>query len=179
MPGNAILYRMDSGYAGAVGRVHDATVEAQLISPTPGQAPTAYGMGVVIDAVTGGIRVPTAADPAAPTGIAYGLYVRPWPTQDMGAVGNPMSVPRGSATPPSAGITHGVLKRGYMTVLLTGAVAAVKGAPVYVWKAAAAGGQVPGSITADGSTPGNVMLLPGYFMGPADPNGITEVAVNI
>jgi len=167
----AFVYRMDTGYPGITNRQHDCTVEAQVISSV--SPPPEYGIGVVIDAATGQIRAPVAGDPPAPGGMVYGLYVKPYPTQ-----GSTFNDPLGAASPPVAGIGN-VLKRGYMTVKLRGAAAAVKNGPVYIWKAPAGGGQIPGGITADGSTPANVMVLPGYFMGPADANGITEVALNI
>lgn len=165
----AFVYRMDTGYPGITNRQHDCTVEAQVISSVA--PPPEYGLGLVIDGATGQIRVPAAGDTQMTP--VYGLYVKPYPTQ-----GSTFNDPLGAASPPIAGIGN-VLKRGYMTVKLRGATPAVKGAPVFIWKAAAGGGQVPGGVTADGTTAASVMTLPGYFMGPADANGITEVALNI
>ena len=167
----AFTFRMPAGIPGAVNRVNDATVEAQVLSAT--NYPTTYGVGLAMDAATGTVRLPAAADTAI-----YGLYVRPYPThssQDPLGVSTP-------PTPPVAGAfgtpVANVLRRGYMTVQLMGATPAVKGAQAYVWIAAAAGGQVPGGITAV-NTAGSSLPLPGVFMGPADPTGNTEVALNI
>jgi len=168
----SFLYRIDVGFPGTPNRMHAYDAEAQHIMA--GSAPTFYGGGVVMD-VTGKIRPPVAGDPPAPGGFVYGMYVRTYPTH--GPVG--VSDPLGTDTPPTSGIAS-VMTRGYMTVLLRGATPAVKGAPAYIWKAAAAGGQVPGGVTADGSTPANVMAIRnGYFTGPADAKGITEIAFNI
>jgi hypothetical protein len=164
----AYPYRMDVGFMGGPNRAHDSTIEVQQIDPSA--PPTAFGVGVVIDATTGGIRLPASGDTAI-----YGLYVRPFPT-----VGGPVSNdPLYTSTPPTQGQGN-VMKRGYMTVQLNGAVAATKDAPVYVWKAAAGSGQVPGGITADGSVPADVIQLPSsYFTGPADAKNMTEIAYNI
>lgn len=170
----AFTFNMPTGIPGVVNRIQSAHVEAQLASTAAGTFPTSFGMGLVMDATTGMVRLPVAGDAPAPGGLAYGLLVRPYPTHGPAQINEPL----GGGTPLPSGICN-VLKRGYMTVLLRGAVAAVRGAPVYVWKAAAAGGQVPGGITADGTTPASVMLLPGYFLGAADASGITEIALNI
>jgi hypothetical protein len=168
----AFQFRMDVGYPGATNRNHDATVEAQLINSTT--PPTAYGIGVAMDAATGSIRPPVTADTAI-----YGLYVRPWPTQGFGVPPGSLNDPLGAATPPVSGIGN-VLKRGYMTVKLQSTAAAVKGAPVQIWTGAAAGPHVPGGINADAAAAGSNVTLPNsYFMGAADANGITEIAVNI
>ena len=174
----AITYRMDVGFAGTTNRQHDSTVLAEHINKT--NPPLAYGIGVVIDPATGTIRPPVPGDPnmaSTPPGMAYGLYVRPYVTQG-GSFNVPVNDPLGVSTPPREGIGN-VLRRGFMTVQLHGAAPAVKGARAYVWTAAAAGGQVPGGVTADGSVPGSVMALPGFFQGPADTKGIVEVQLNL
>ena len=174
----AIAYRMDVGFAGTTNRQHDSTVVTETIDAA--NPPRAYGIGVVIDPATGTIRPPVPSDAtmaSTPPGAAYGLYVRPWVTQG-GGVTTPVNDPLYVSTPPNSG--HGnVLRRGFMTVLLHGATPAVKGARAYVWAAAAAGQQVPGGVTADGSVPGSVMALPGIFMGAADAKGIVEVQLNL
>ena len=166
----AFLLRMGAGINGTPNRAHTNDTEAQYLLP-PG--PTFYGCGLVMDA-TGKVRPPVAGDPPATGpnagGVVYGLYVRPYVTNSNQAALGVDSPPQGTLLEPAS-----VMIRGYMSVILRGAVAAVKGAPVYCWKAAAAGGQVPGGITADGTTLASVMAVRGYFMGPADANGITEI----
>lgn len=161
----AFTYAMPAGIAGTVNRAHDATVVAEIIDAAA--PPTQYGTAVVMDAATGTVRAPTATDlgPAM-----YGLYVRPYPTQSS-------QDPLGTSTPPPTGKAN-VLKRGFMSVLLRGATAAAKGAPVEVWIGAAGGGQIPGGITAV-SGANSVALPNAYFMGPADAGGFTEVAYNL
>jgi hypothetical protein len=162
----AFQYAMPAGIPGTVNRVHDATVVAEILNPTT--PPTQYGTAVVMDAATGTIRVPIAADT-----VFDGLYSRPYPTQSS-------QDPLGTSTPPTyvQQPIGNVLRRGFMSVLLRGATAAAKGAPVYVWTAAAAGGQIPGGITAVSGASSAVM--PGaFFRGPADPGGFTEVEYNL
>lgn len=164
----AFLYRMDTGYPGCVNRAEIATVEAGTINTsTP---PTAYGIGVVND--PNGIRPPTAADT-----VVSGIFVRPYPLQpNTGGI----SLPLGTAgVPPTVG-NGDVLRRGYIIVKMQSTAAAVKGAPVAVWIGAAAGPHVPGGVNADAAAAGSNVALPNsYFMGPADTNGIVEIAVNI
>lgn len=163
----AFLYRMDTGYPGCVNRAEVATVEAGTINNTT--PPTAYGIGVVND--PNGIRPPVTADT-----IVSGIFVRPYPTQpNTGG----MNYPFGSITPPTVG-NGDVLRRGYIIVKLQSTAAAVKGAAVQVWTGAAAGPHVPGGINADAAAAGSNVTVPNsYFMGPADANGIVEIAVNI
>jgi len=176
----AFLLRMGAGINGTPDRAHTNDTEAQFILPTG--APTFYGAGLVMDS-TGKVRVPVTGDAPATGpgagGMVYGLFIRPYVT-------NSNQAGLGVDIPPVGGAgvlmePANVMVRGYMSVLLRGAVAATKGAPVYVWKAAAAGGQVPGGITADGTTLASVMACPGrsYFVGPADANGITQIAFGI
>ena len=153
----AFQFRMPAGIPGAVNRVHDATVEAQIIDES--NPPLAYGTGIVIDETTGKVRPPATGD------TIYGVYVRPYPTQSS-------QDPLGTDTPPKIGEAN-VLVRGYMTVLLRGADPAVKGAKAYVQST----GATIGGVTAEEDMP-----FPGvgaYFMGPADADGFTEIAVNI
>lgn len=74
-----------------------------------------------------------------------------------------------------------VLKRGYMICRLQ-AGGAVKGAPVGVGIGGAVAPDIPGGITA--TPPGATVVALGnptttYFMGPADAQGLVEVAYNI
>jgi hypothetical protein len=160
---------MDTGYPGAVNRLHDATVQPEVLNTaTP---PLGYGTMLVMDAPTGTLRPPVAADTAA---VFAGLYVRPYPRQSNLSTNDPL----GTSTPPSTGIGD-VLKRGYMTVRLNSASpAVVKGQPVGVFIGAATAGNPAGGVT--GAAPGaTVLAVNGTFMGPADANGMTEVAYNL
>jgi hypothetical protein len=170
---------MPAGIEGASNRQQASTVERQQYHTT--LAPTRYGVGVVMDAATGTVRVPNATDTGASI---YGLLVRPYPT-----TGGVASDPLGTGTVNPASGEANVMKRGYMTVRLYGAVAAVKGGPVNIGLGNAVGpGDVPGGITGTAPAAGIAAVLPGaYFMGPAytDPNpinagaAIVEIAYNI
>lgn len=164
----AFTYAMPAGIPGTVNRTAEATVVAEILSPT--SPPTQYGTAVVLDATTSLVRAPATADLSA---VVYGLYVRPYPTQSG-------QDPLGTSTPPTSGSAN-VLKRGYMSVLLRGATAVTqKGTPANVWTGAPAGGQIPGGITAVAPAAGSCVALPGaYFMGPADAGGFTEIAFNL
>jgi hypothetical protein len=73
-----------------------------------------------------------------------------------------------------------VLKRGYMIVKLNAASpAVVKGQPVGVFIGAATAGNPAGGVT--GAAPGATVLAVAnsQFMGPADANGMTEIAYNL
>lgn len=165
----AFLYRMDVGYPGAVNRMHDATVQAELLNPTT--PPLGYGTMLVMDAATGTVRPPLAADTVA---TFSGFYVRPYPRQSNLNINDPL----GQATPPSTGIGD-VLKRGFMTVKLNAASpAVVKGQPIGVFIGAPTAGNPAGGVT--GAAPGaTVLAIPGTFTGPADANGMTEIAYNL
>jgi hypothetical protein len=169
----AYLLNMPSGFPGVPTRVEHMTSEAQQIDAAA--PPTAYGTAVVMDAATGTVRPPVAADVAG----FYGLYIRPYPTQGFGVPPGSLNDPIGGGTPPVVG-TANVMRRGYMICQLGGAAPAVKNAPVNVWTGAAGGGQVPGNVTAVAPAAGTVVALPNaVFMSAADANGLVEVAYNI
>lgn len=171
MSGTAILYRMPAGIAGVVSRPDQSTMEAVTITPygTTG-APPAFGLGCIIDATTGQLRVLASGDSTC-----YGFLAKPFP-----AIGgnDAASQGLGQAVPPAAG-NVAVLVRGYMTVKLAGATAAVKGAAVYVWKAATSGANINSQVVAADPTTNGFVLPRTYFMGPADANGNVEIGFNI
>ena len=166
----AFLYRMDVGYPGAVNRMQGAKVQAELLNPTT--PPLGYGTMLVMDPTTGTVRPPVGTDTAA---VFTGFYVRPYPRQSNLNINDPL----GQATPPSTGIGD-VLKSGHMIVKLNAASpAVVKGQSVGVFIGTASAGNPAGGVT--GAAPGaTVLALPNStFMGPADANGMTEIAYNL
>lgn len=165
----AYTFRMPAGIPGDVNRAEAAIIEPQVITPaaTSG-APGAFGIGVVIDATSHQVRAVGSSDTAI-----YGFLVRPYPTQDYSGINPPL----GTSVPPTQGACD-VLVRGYMSVLLGGSAAAVKAAPVYLWVAASSGQHVQGQVEA-AATSGSTIELNAYFTGPADANGITEIAWNM
>lgn len=164
------LYRMPAGIPGEPNRAQQFTIEPGSVTPfgTAG-APAAYGVPMVIDATSGNIgnyRTLKSGDTKVD-----GLLVRPYPTQSS-------QDPLGTSTPPASGQID-IMKRGYMTVLLSGSGAAAKGAPVYVWTAAASGTHIVGGFEATDPSTSGFAVTGAYFMGPADANGNVEIAFNI
>lgn len=174
---NSFAYRMPSGIPGDVNRSGASPViEPNIIDSSA--PPTAYGIPVALDA-TNGIRPIITPDAAVNL---YGLLVRPYPTNQQTTNSFFGSNPLGTAAvPPTSGMCD-VLKKGYMTVKLYGATAAVAGGAVYVRTQNAGAGQVVGGIeaAADG---GNTIQAGAanstYFRGPADSNGNVEIAWNL
>lgn len=162
----AFQYRMPAGIPGALTRLENQSTEAALLDTT--NFPTAYGVPVAIDATSKGARKIMAGDTAASV---YGFYVRPYVTQNV-------NDPLGTSTPPSSGIGN-VLKRGYMTVKLNGATAAVKNGTVYIRTAAGTGTIIGGVEAAADGTNTFAIASNTYFTGPADANGNVEIAFNI
>lgn len=164
----AFTYRMPAGIPGDVNRsTVGMTIEAQNVTPfgTTG-APAAFGVPMVIDGTSFNMRVLTSGDTSV-----YGLLVREFPqggSQDG----------LGTSTPPASGPVS-ILKRGYMTVLLSGTQAATKGGPVYVWTAAPSGAHITGGWEAANPSGSGFAVTGAYFMGPADANGNVEIAFNI
>lgn len=164
----AYLYRMPAGIPGEISRFDGATVEAQTITAGPAtDSPSVFGIAVRIDAATGTIRPIKAAD-----AVVYGFLVRPYPTHATQEA-------LGVATPnQTVGAECNVLRRGYMTVKLYSGTA-VKGAQVYAWKAAAAGNDIPGGVTATDPTTNGISIPGATFNGAADASGNVEIAFNI
>lgn len=163
----AYLLRAPAGIAGDINRGFACTIEPIAITPlgTTGH-PNQFGIPMVIDATTHQARMVAAGDAAADV---YGLLVRPY-------VAFSSQDPLGTSTPPTEGPVD-VLRMGYMSVRLRGDNAAVKGAVVAVWTAASATTHVTGTFEA-GAPGGNGFALTGLarFMGPADPDGNTEIS---
>ncbi|MEL7090033.1 MAG: hypothetical protein AAGL98_16585, partial [Planctomycetota bacterium] len=111
--------------------------------------------------------------------IVFGVSVRPFPVQQQSGG---MSASFGSATPPAGGNVIDVLKSGYIFVNVSGGGTPNKGEPVFVWAAASSGSHVLGGFetaaTAGSTLP--VGPLPNtYWNGPADANGVAEIAFNV
>ena len=173
----AFAYRMGAGFAGDGNTTHPAWIDPALQSAT---APaTAYGQAVVADiaGATTTIRPLVAGDQTL-TDI-WGITVRPYPIQPAVAAGNYGAQGIGAATPPAAGQID-VLRQGRIMVQLNpGQPSPTKGAPVYVRTTATSGNNIQGGfeVTLNGTTQAN--LNPGRYSynGPADANGIVEIAI--
>lgn len=169
----AYQYRMPAGIPGENSRPAQSTVEPANVTPngTTG-APTAYGVPMVIDATTGNARtIAAGGSDAAVNVLAGGLLVRPFPT---GATQDAL----GTSTPPTSGVID-LMKRGYMTVLLSGSTASVKGGQVYIWSAAASGAHIVGGFEASNPGGSGFALTGAFFEGAADANGNVEISYNL
>jgi hypothetical protein len=165
---NAFVSRMPAGFPGTISRsAAQSTVETVVITPAgQANAPITYGVGTVTDAVTGQMRLPIAGDAAI-----TGVLVRPFPT---GGSQDPLGV---SSVPAKGPVDR--LKRGYVTVLLSGPTQPVKDGPVWCRIQNPAAGKFVGGFeaAADGA---NTVVVPGaYFTGPPDATGNVEIAFNI
>jgi hypothetical protein len=166
-------YRMGAGMQGAVNRSHPVTIEPCLIDTTSGAPPQFYGSAVVADgAAPNGVRVPKTGDTAASI---YGFAVRPYPTQPTSGS---LTSSFGTVIPPSTQALD-VMRSGYMIVLLQGAAPAFKGSIVQVTTIAGTG-YVVGGVSVDTVAGTQVALdQKSSFNGPADTNGLVELAFNI
>lgn len=166
----AFTYRMGAGFAGDLNRSHPFSIEPCLIDASA--PPLGYGLAVVADATSNGVRQMAAGDGALLD--VYGVTVRPYPTQQQSGG---MSSAFGSIAPPITGVID-VLKQGYIMVpVVVGATAAAKGGPVFVWIAASGGGHLQGGFETT-ATGGSTIELPTprcSFNGPPDASGIGEI----
>lgn len=161
--------RMGAGFPGDVNRTHPVAIEPCLIDeddPAEG-----YGIPVLVDAVTQGVRQFVAGDASANAVRPWGFTVRPYP-QQVEAATNYGAQDFGSAIPPVAGIID-VMKLGYIMAVVNGAP--VKGGQVYVWCAAAAGAHVQGGLEAAADVGNTAPLENCYFNGIPDAAGVVEV----
>lgn len=170
----AFKYRMGAGFAGDVNRSHPASIEPCLIDGSA--PPTAFGLPVVVDPATEGVRPIVSGDSALTT--CYGVTVRPFPFQADSAT-NYGATGIGSASP-ALKQPIDVLRSGYIKVVLHGASAAVKGGRVFIWYAASSGNHVQGGFEAAATTGSTIMLpINTTFNGGADADGNVELIFNI
>lgn len=169
----AFQFRMGAGFPGDVNRTHPASIEPALIDASA--PPTAYGQAVLVDATTQGVR-PFAAGDTAVT-VAYGVTVRPYPTQQSSG-SNFGAASFGAATPPASGVTD-VLRLGYIMGTVPVGQAPVKGGAVYVWCAASSGAHVQGGFEASATGGSTAALANATFNGSPDANGNVEIVFNI
>lgn len=170
----AFRYRMTAGFPGDVNRIHPVSIEPNYTDAD--EPPDAYGIPVLVDTTTAGMRHFAAGDTAVTT--IYGVTVRPYPLQasSAGAYG---AVGFGTGTPPEGQID--IMRSGYIMVnLAAGTGAAKKGGAVFVWCAADSGDHVQGGFE-DAASGGNTAALDTaryMFNGVPDANGNVEIVVN-
>jgi hypothetical protein len=165
---NAFVSRMPAGIAGTLSRsAAQSTVDTVNITPagSAGAFP-AYGLGGLIDAVTGNFRIPAAGDAAI-----TGVLVRPFPT-------NNSQDGLGVSTPPAKGLVDRLL-RGYISVLLSGPTQPVKDGPVFIRIQNPAAGKFVGGFEAAADGGNTIPVAGARFSGPPDASGVTELLFNI
>lgn len=165
---NGFAFRMPAGIPGTLSRsAAQSTVDTVNVTPFGiTGAPPAYGLGGLIDAVTGNFRIPAAGDTAI-----TGVLVRPFPT-------NNSQDGLGTSTPPTKGLVDRLL-RGYVNVLLSGATAPVKDGAVWVRIQNPSAGKFVGGFEAAADGGNTVVVVGARFTGPADASGNTEILFNI
>jgi len=151
----SILYRMDSGVAGALTRVNSALV-VEPVKVTATNTPTVYGIAVKVDA--NGVH-PIGA--GAVNADVYGLLVRPFPTQGV----------------LEAGQVADVMKLGYMSVICRGSATPVKGGLVYVRTVTGTDTYI-GSFSAAADSTNSFVLVGAHWVGGKDANGNAEIYFN-
>lgn len=171
---SAFQFRMGAGFAGTVTRMHPTSIEPVLIDASA--PPLGFGLAVVGDPTTSGVRQMAAGDTAL-TDI-YGVTVRSFPGQDPGSAGVFGASAIGAGTPPISG-NFDVMRAGYILVPVVGA--AKKFGALNVWIAATGGGHLQGGFES-GSTGGSTFAITSTkstFNGAPDANGIVEIALNV
>lgn len=171
----AFPFRMGAGFPGDVNRTHPASIEGCLVDST--HPPLLYGLAVIADAASpNGVRSIATSDSGV-TDI-YGVTVRPYPLQQATADGPYGASSFGTAAPPTVQPLD-ILKQGYIIVQLQGVTAATKGGAVFVQTTVTSGSNIQGGFSA--ATASGAIALSGrsYFNGPADPNGICELALHV
>lgn len=175
----AFQFRMGAGFAGDVNRTHPASIEPclqNILTPA-----TAYGQAVLAD-VAGGtntVRAFGAGDAAAT--LAYGVTVRPFPSQAAAGSTN-AQMGLGAAAMPATGPID-VLRSGYILAQLNpGQASPTKGQAVMVQTAATqivGGNTLTQGMFMTAATVAVATLDGRYtYNGPADANGIVEIAFN-
>lgn len=171
----AFTYRMGAGFAGDVNRSHPASIEPCLLDAT--NPPPFAGFAVLVNTAANTVRQFLAGDVSATT--MYGVAVRAFPVQisttsaAYGAIGF-------GSQPLSASQPVDIMRTGYILVQLNSAAGAVtKGGQVHIWCTATSGGHTQGGFesAATASNTADLDVTRYTYNGPADANGIVEIAI--
>jgi hypothetical protein len=169
--GNAFVYRMPAGIAGALSRgVGQCLIEAGHLNAT--YPPTVFGIPMKI---VSGKWLPIAnADTISST--VKGFLVRPYPTQYTS------NEALAAGTPNVANIAN-IMKRGYMMVQVNASLPAAvpaKGGAVYCRKTDhGASEYLMGGIESDADSTKCEAITGCYFTGVMDANGLCEIEYNL
>lgn len=185
--GAVILFREVAGFPGSITRVPNSIVEPCLIDASA--PPLLYGVPVIMDQTTNGVRPFVATDTSAQ--LLYGILVRPFPTSQFSAT-NYGSTPLGTPGVPPVSGPCDVLVSGYINVQVpvgspnpTTAGGTTVANEVYIWIAATSGVHIQGGFETVASG-GNTLLVTSaangvttHYKGPQDANGVIELAFNV
>lgn len=183
--GAAFTFRAGAGFPGAVTRQENSIIEPCLIDASA--PPLLYGVPLIVDQTTNGVRPFVATDTAA--FLMYGILVRPFPTSQF-SVSNYGNTPLGGAGVPPVSGPCDVLVSGYINVQVplgspnpATAGATTPANAVYIWIAATSGVHIQGGFETVASG-GNTLLISvsginTHFKGSQDANGVIELAFNI
>ncbi len=165
MTGNSILFTPDFGFAGAVTRPSQSTIEPVVMDTT---AP--FPADGLVGKKVNGKFVPLVAGDAAT--VVYGIRVRSYPFMSDSDLARQLNA--------TYNHTGDALVRGYISVKVNFGTVADNG-PVYVRVGAASPAQpIGGFEAAADATPANTILIANArFIGTTDANGIAELAYNI
>lgn len=164
-----ITNSMPIGSAGDLSRdVRECTIEAYHNSLTV--PVTGFGLPVKAGAQTNSVTGLAGGEAAS---AILGFSVREMPAYP-GAFANQAA---GAGTPVT-GNAIGILKKGYMIVLV-GAGTPAKEGLVYVRVAAAAAGKPIGGVEAAADSTNTIIVANAQFMGGADASGYAEIRYNV
>jgi hypothetical protein len=175
--GAAFTFRAGAGFPGAVTRQENSIIEPCLIDASA--PPVLYGVPVLIDPTTQGVRPIVTADTTGLTSF-YGVLVRTFPTSQASATNFGNTPLGGAGVPPTSGPCD-ILISGYINVQVpVGSAVATKNGAVFVWVAASTGSHVMGGFETAASG-GNTAAIGGttHFNGGQDANGVIELVFNI
>lgn len=182
----AFPYRMGAGFAGSLVRTHPASIMPALadsVSP-----PTEYGIPVVVNPTTNGVRPIGPGDYSAGNTAGFiralGFVTRVFPFQQAAAT-NYGAAAFGGAVPPSNQPVD-VMTLGTMMVQVPVGQAVAKDGQAYVWAAAstgtgnrANGDHVQGGVESVATSGSTVPLQGVRFNGPPDANGMCELYARV
>ena len=159
------LYRIDSGYPGALSREPaPGDILQEVKDPTITWTLANFGQAMAFN--SSGQITPVTSTTTAPD--ILGFLVRSFPGNSGAGTGGAWLL---------GGSIGSVARRGYISVALQGTAAASKFGSVYIRVSGATETLALGGVEATSGT--GVIELPGaYFMGVASPKGIVEITFN-
>jgi hypothetical protein len=183
----AFTYRMGAGSPGEVTRIHPASISAHLNDASGANPLTYFGQAALFNGAANTVRaVNHTADSALGNTVVSlaGVTVRPYPYQDTGSGETYGAAAFGGGGPAAGGIVDILDTVGFILVTQnqpTTPTPSQLGGKVYVRVTTGTG--IFASLPIGGfeavvdTTPANQLIVnSAYWNGPADANGIAEIA---